>query len=129
MEKHENMVASNRKRSQDKVNLAVTAIKKMVDVEEQVVVCNLMKKTGLSRAFFYNNQTVHEELLRAQELQEGKSFVAPQKIVISKAMDREIELLRRRLKEKDREIVQLKSENVRLQKALNAKTLDEINNL
>ena len=31
MEKHENMVASNRKRSQDKVNLAVTAIKKMVD--------------------------------------------------------------------------------------------------
>ena len=107
----------------------VTAIKKMVDGEEQVVVCNLMKKTGLSRAFFYNNQTVHEELLRAQELQEGKSFVAPQKIVISKAMDREIELLRRRLKEKDREIVQLKSENVRLQKALNAKTLDEINNL
>lgn len=97
MEKHENMVASNRKRSQDKVNLAVTAIKKMVDGEEQVVVCNLMKKTGLSRAFFYNNQTVHEELLRAQELQEGKSFVAPQKIVISKAMDREIELLRRRL--------------------------------
>lgn len=69
MEKHENMVASNRKRSQDKVNLAVTAIKKMVDGEEQVVVCNLMKKTGLSRAFFYNNQTVHEELLRAQELQ------------------------------------------------------------
>ena len=67
--------------------------------------------------------------MRAQELQEGKSFVAPQKIVISKAMDREIELLRRRLKEKDREIVQLKSENVRLQKALNAKTLDEINNL
>ena len=66
MEKHENMVASNRKRSQDKVNLAVTAIKKMVDGEEQVVVCNLMKKTGLSRAFFYNNQTVHEELLRAQ---------------------------------------------------------------
>ena len=129
MEKHENMVASNRKRSQDKVNLAVTAIKKMVDGEEQVVVCNLMKKTGLSRAFFYNHQTVHEELLRAQELQEGKSFVAPQKIVISKAMDREIELLRRRLKEKDREIVQLKSENVRLQKALNAKTLDEINNL
>ena len=129
MEKHENMVASNRKRSQDKVNLAVTAIKKMVDGEEQVVVCNLMKKTGLSRAFFYNNQTVHEELLRAHELQEGKSFVAPQKIVISKAMDREIELLRRRLKEKDREIVQLKSENVRLQKALNAKTLDEINNL
>ena len=129
MEKHENMVASNRKRSQDKVNLAVTAIKKMVDGEEQVVVCNLMKKTGLSRAFFYNNQTVHEELLRAKELQEGKSFVAPQKIVISKAMDREIELLRRRLKEKDREIVQLKSENVRLQKALNAKTLDEINNL
>ena len=109
MEKHENMVASNRKRSQDKVNLAVTAIKKMVDGEEQVVVCNLMKKTGLSRAFFYNNQTVHEELLRAQELQEGKSFVAPQKIVISKAMDREIELLRRRLKEKDREIVQLLS--------------------
>lgn len=129
MEKHENMVRSNHKRSQDKVNLATAAIKKMVDDEEQVVVCTLVKKTGLSRAFFYNNKAVHEELLRAQELQEGKSFVAPQRTVINKAMDREIELLKKRMEEKDREIVQLKSENARLQKALNAKTLDEINDL
>lgn len=76
-----------------------------------------------------NQKKYFMNLLEQVTFQEGKSFVAPQKIVISKAMDREIELLRRRLKEKDREIVQLKSENVRLQKALNAKTLDEINNL
>ena len=69
-----------------------------------VVVCSLVKKTGLSRAFFYNNEAVHAELQRAQELQEGKSFIAPQKLVINKAMDREIELLKKikALEEADR---------------------------
>ena len=90
---------------------------KMFSNDEQVVVCTLVKKTGLSRAFFYNNAVVHSELVRLQELQYGKSFVAPQKIVITKAMDREIELLKKKLAEKESIISQQKTEIQKLKKA------------
>lgn len=129
MEKHENMVSNNLIRSQNKVDKAVTEIKRMLNDDEQVVVCALVKRTGLSRAFFYNNKAVHEELVRAQKLQEGKSFVAPQKVVINKAMDREIELLKKKLDEKDREIDRLKAEIVQLKKAANTQVLSVLDNL
>ncbi len=117
MEKHENMVIRNRQTSQAKVEKAIAAMNKMFSNDEQVVVCTLVKKTGLSRSFFYNNESVHSELTRLQELQEGKSFVAPQKIVINKAMDREIELLKKKLAEKDSIIAQLNAEIQKLKKA------------
>lgn len=117
MEKHENMVIQNRKASQAKVDKAIAAMNKMFSNEEQVVVCTLVKRTGLSRAFFYNNEAVHNELVRLQELQEGQSFVAPQKVVINKAMDKEIELLKKRLAEKDVIIAQQSAEIQKLKKA------------
>ena len=113
MEKHENMVIRNRQISQAKVEKAIDAMHKMFSNDEQVVVCTLVKKTGLSRAFFYNNEAVHSELIRLQELQEGKSFVAPQKVVINKAMDKEINLLKKKLAVKDAIIAQ---QNVEIQK-------------
>lgn len=69
---------------------------------------------------------MHDELLRVQQLQEGKSFITPQKIVIDKAMDREIELLKKKLIEKDKEIAKLKEENAKLQKAVKAKMLETV---
>lgn len=129
MEKYENMVSNNRIRSQNKVDRAVTEIKRMLNDEEQVVVCALVKKTGLSRAFYYNNKTVHAELVRAQELQAGKSFVAPQKVVINKAMDREIELLKKKLDEKDREMDKLKAEIIQLKKAAQTQVLSVLDAL
>ena len=93
MDNYDQMVTKNRKISEEKANRAITAMNKMFNNDEQVVVCELVKKTGLSRAFFYNNEDVHNELVRLQELQEGKSFVAKQKVVINKAMDKEIDLL------------------------------------
>ncbi|MBP3805920.1 MAG: hypothetical protein J6I76_18885 [Oribacterium sp.] len=117
MEKYENMVIRNRQTSQEKVDKAIAVMHKMFSNDEQVVVCTLVKKTGLSRAFFYNNAVVHSELVRLQELQYGKSFVAPQKIVITKAMDREIELLKKKLAEKESIISQQKTEIQKLKKA------------
>lgn len=116
MEKHENMVIQNRKNSQAKVDKAIATMTKMFNNDEQIVVCTLVKRTGLSRAFFYNNEAVHNELVRLQELQEGQSFVAPQKVVINKAMDKEIELLKKRLAEKDAIIAQQNAEIQKLKK-------------
>ncbi len=120
MEKYENMVDWNRRNSQAKVEKAIAAMNQMFRDDEQVVVCRLEKKTGLSRAFFYNNKTVHNELIRLQELQEGKSFVAPQKVVLNKAMEKELELLRKKLTEKDAIIARQKAEIEKLKKAADA---------
>lgn len=129
MEKHEHMVIQNRRNSQDKVDKAIAAMNKMFNDDEQIVVCTLVKKTGLSRAFFYNNEAVHNELVRLQELQEGKSFVAPQKVVINKAMDKEIELLKKKLAEKDAVIAQLNAEIQKLKKIAQANLVSTLKDL
>lgn len=129
MEKHENMVIQNRKTSQAKVDKAIAAMKKMFSDDEQVVVCMLVKRTGLSRSFFYNNEAVHNELIRLQELQEGKSFVAPQKVVINKAMDKEIDLLKKKLAEKDALIAQQHAEIQKLKKAAQANIVSTLKEL
>ena len=129
MEKHERMVAQNRKNSQKKVDKAIAAMNAMFSSEEQVVVCTLVKKTGLSRAFFYNNEAVHSELMKLQELQEGKSFVAPQKVIINKAMDKEIEILRKKLAEKDAVIAQLNAEIQKLKKAVQVNLVSTLKEL
>ena len=129
MEKHENMVIRNRQISQAKVEKAIDAMHKMFSNDEQVVVCTLVKKTGLSRAFFYNNEAVHSELIRLQELQEGKSFVAPQKVVINKAMDKEIDLLKKKLAEKDAIIAQQNAEIQKLKKATQANLVSTLKEL
>lgn len=129
MEKHNNMVLQNKERSKAKVDKAIKAIHTMLNNDEQVVVCSLVKKTGLSRAFFYNNEAVHTKLQRAQELQEGKSFIAPQKLVINKAMDREIELLKKKIEERDSLIASQQREIARLKKALETQSLKALADL
>ena len=129
MEKHQNMVIQNRRNSRKKVDKAIATMNKMYKDDEQIVVCKLVKKTGLSRAFFYNNSAVHSELVRLQELQEGKSFVAPQKVVINKAMDKEIEFLKKKLAEKDAVIVQLNAEIHKLKKAAQANLVSTLKDL
>lgn len=57
------------------------------------------------------------------------SFVAPQKIIINKAMDQEIEFLKKKLVEKDKEIKNLKEENAKLQKTIKTKMLEVVRNL
>lgn len=129
MEKHEHMVIQNRRNSQDKVDKAIAAMNKMFNDDEQIVVCTLVKKTGLSRSFFYNNEAVHNELVRLQELQEGKSFVAPQKVVINKAMDKEIELLKKKIAEKDAVIAKLNAEIQKLKKTAQANLVSTLKDL
>ena len=129
MEKHENMVIRNRQISQAKVEKAIDAMHKMCSNDEQVVVCTLVKKTGLSRAFFYNNEAVHSELIRLQELQEGKSFVAPQKVVINKAMDKEIDFLKKKLAGKDAIIAKQNAEIQKLKKAAQANIVSTLKEL
>ena len=129
MGKTENMLLRNKEANAVKVATAVHCIKDMLKNEEQVVVCELVKRTGLSRTFFYNNETVRAELKKAQKLQDGKSFVAPQKVAIDKAMERKIELLGKKIQKKDKRILELQKEITKLKKAADAKAVSIIKGL
>lgn len=129
MEKYKTMIQMNRETSAAKVEQAISCIRDMLKNDQQVVVCELVKRTGLSRAFFYNNKAVKAELDRARKLQDGKSFVTKQKVTFDKAMEREIELLKRKLIEKDKTIAELQKEIDKLKKVANAKTASIIRKL
>lgn len=129
MGKTETMLLKNKEANAAKVETAVSCIKDMLKNDEQVVVCELVKRTGLSRAFFYNNEAVRAELDKAQELQDGKSFVALQKVAIDKALERKVELLEKKLQEKDKMIVELQKEIAKLKKAADAKAVSIIKGL
>lgn len=60
MNKYDTMIACNRKTSEEKINRAITEIRQMITEKEKVTVPKLVKRTGLSRGFFYKNETVRK---------------------------------------------------------------------
>ncbi len=129
MAKQDNMVQRNREESRAKAEKAIAVMTKLYQNGEQVTIAALMRKTGLSRAFFYNNKDVHAELRRFQGLQEGQSFVYPQKVVLDSALENSIILLKKKLALREEEIRKIRAENERLKKLVNAKTVSMIESL
>lgn len=129
MEKYDEMIKKNKFVSETKVNQAVQVITELLMNDEKVSVHALVNRTGFSRAFFYNNEKVHAELLRAYELQQGKNFVSKKQVVIDKAMDKELRLLKESNEDKDKTISELKCEIAKLKKGLNARDLVSISKL
>ena len=129
MAKQDNMVQRNREESRAKAEKAIAVMTKLYQNGEQVTVAALMRKTGLSRAFFYNNKDVHAELRRFQGMQEGQSFVYPQKVVLDSVLENSIILLKKKLALREEEIRKIRAENERLKKLVNAKTVSMIESL
>ena len=119
MNKYDMMIACNRKTSEEKINRAVTEIRQMLTDREKVTVPKLVKRTGLSRGFFYKNETVRKEMDRVLEQQAG--MIDPKRYIGDIVMKNRIELLEQQVRELKREKEQLEKENIRLQKALNKK--------
>lgn len=127
MSKYDRMIETNKERSDEKVASAKRAIRKLMEDGERISVPQLMKMTGLSRGFFYKNAIVRAEIDRAMEQQAGT--VDPRRSILDQAMDSRIELLQQQIAELKRENAKLLTENQRLQKALNKKSLNIIKNL
>ena len=121
MSKYDNMIERNRKVSEEKISRAKSAIREMIEDEEKVTIPKLMKKTGLSRGFFYKNATVRKEIDRALELQAG--MVDSKRKILDLAMENRIELLEKTIKELNKENVELKLQNEKQQKLLNKRNL------
>ena len=81
MSKYDKMIEENQRKSKEKIELAVQAIQDMLANKERISVPKLMKKTGLSRGFFYKNPTVRDTLNQAVEQQAG--MIDPKCIYLS----------------------------------------------
>jgi DNA-binding protein H-NS len=121
MSKYDNMIERNRKVSEEKISRAKSAIREMIEDEEKVTIPKLMKKTGLSRGFFYKNATVRKEIDRALDLQAG--MVDSKRKILDLAMENRIELLEKTIKELKKENMELKQQNEKQQKLLNKRNL------
>lgn len=129
MEKFEKMVKQNQADSKEKIASAIAAILEMEQAGERVQICELTKRTGLSRGFFYKNPAVRKELDRALELQRGMTFTNPRKAVLDVAMEKQIALLTKQVEKQKKQIAELEAENKKLHKAMNRKELAFIKQL
>lgn len=129
MTKYDRMVATNKATSTAKIVKAKAEISKMVSENIQVTVGELVKRTGLSRGFFYKNEEVSRALENARDLQDGKALTRPQKVILDKAMDKQLQVLQQQIEKLKSENSSLSKKNQDLQKALNKKDLNFIKNL
>jgi len=127
--KYDRMVATNRATSEAKIAKAKAEIAKMVSENIQVTVGELVKRTGLSRGFFYKNEEVCRALENARDLQDGKALTRPQKVILDAAMDKQLQILQQQIEKLKSENSSLSKKNQELQKALNKKDLNFIKNL
>ena len=129
MTNYDRMVATNRATSEAKIAKAKAEIAKMVSENVQVTVADLVKRTGLSRGFFYKNDEVAIALEDARELQNGQALTRPQKVILDRAMDKQLQILQQQIEKLKSENSSLSKKNQDLQKALNKKDLNFIKNL
>ena len=60
--KYDKMVAITQAESQRKMNIAKNTISDMLKNMERITVAELVKRTGLSRGFFYKNELIRREM-------------------------------------------------------------------
>ena len=127
MNKYVKMIEENQRKSKEKICLAQQTIHDMVTNKERITVPKLMKKTGLSRGFFYKNPTVRDLMNQAVEEQAG--MIDPRREILNMAMEKQIDLLNQKIAALTRENSELKKKNEKLQKALKKQDLNFIKNL
>ena len=82
MSKYDKMIEENQRKSKEKIELALQAIQDMLANKERISVPKLMKKTGLSRGFFYKNPTVRDTLNQAVEPVSYTHLTLPTKLEV-----------------------------------------------
>ena len=118
MNKYDKMLELNKKKSEEKVTSAVNTIREMVVEKEKVSVPKLMKKTGLSRGFFYKNEEVKSVLNEEREKTDQGKMAQIKREVREKSLEKQVEIYQNELKRLLEENERLKKENLRMAKKL-----------
>ena len=115
MNNYDNMLLANRKLSEEKKILAIDTIRRMVKANEHVSIVELTKMTGLSRSFFYKNEQVKAELLKALKAQEGKVLASRRDKTLNEALKETVKMQKEEINRLRREKNQLTFALKRLQ--------------
>lgn len=116
MAKYDKMRECNQEENRKKVELAVAEIKRLEAEGKNISVTELSRNTGLSKAFFYKNETVRSVLDDATEKQRNENFVAIKEEVKRLSLERQVEYYEKKIKALIRENERLQKENAKLKK-------------
>ena len=133
--KYDKMIEITQAESQRKMEIAKKAISGMLDNMERITVAVLVKRTGLSRGFFYKNQMVRRELDDAIHRQEA-IFKNQHPVIMDKELentmvDLKLELLRAKTQNEElaKSNEQLRQQVEKLQKQLGRKEISLLKRL
>ena len=133
--KYDKMIEITQAESQRKMEIAKKAISGMLDNMERITVAELVKRTGLSRGFFYKNQMVRRELDDAIHRQEA-IFKNQHPVIMDKELentmvDLKLELLRAKTQNEElaKSNEQLREQVEKLQKQLGRKEISLLKRL
>ena len=133
--KYDKMIEITQAESQRKMEIAKKAISGMLDNMERITVAELVKRTGLSRGFFYKNQMVRRELDDAIHRQEA-IFKNQHQVIMDKELentmvDLKLELLRAKTQNEElaKSNEQLRQQVEKLQKQLGRKEISLLKRL
>ena len=133
--KYDKMIEITQAESQRKMEIAKKAISGMLDNMERITVAELVKRTGLSRGFFYKNQMVRRELDDAIHRQEAL-FKNQHPVIMDKELentmvDLKLELLRAKTQNEElaKSNEQLRQQVEKLQKQLGRKEISLLKRL
>lgn len=105
--KYDKMIEITQAESQRKMEIAKKVIYGMLESMERITVAELVKRTGLSRGFFYKNPMVRSELndaIRKQEIIfKNRNPVIMSKDLENQLIDLRLELLRAKTKNEELE--------------------------
>lgn len=128
MSKYEKMVSTVQEMSRTKIKMARQAIDEMVKREEKISVTVLVKKTGLSRGFFYKNPEIRMDIIKAKEKEKEYSGRKKYDRPVDE-MIHEIDLLRTLNDSLQHENSELKKQVDRLEKRLDKRELSFLKKL
>lgn len=133
--KYDKMIEITQAESRRKMEVAKKAISGMLDNMERITVAELVKRTGLSRGFFYKNQMVRRGLDDAIHRQEA-IFKNQHPVIMDKELedtmiDLKLELLKAKTQNEElaKSNEQLRQQVEKLQKQLGRKEISLLKRL
>ncbi len=128
-DKSRRMIERNQSRNKEKRDIALSVIEAMVLNDEKVAICDLTRRTGLSRAYFYKNKEIREAVINAQKKQEGRVLQDRKKEVFDTALKEELSICKRKILLLQAENEKLKEENKNLRETIEKKRVAFIRGL
>ena len=107
MNNYDNMLLSNKKLHEEKKIFALDTIRRMLRDNERISIVELTKQTGLSRSFFYKNEFIKNELLKAIKEQQGKILHSRRDNTLNAALKETVRLQKEEIDRLRRERSQL----------------------